>query len=117
MGDIAKTHPTKNGPHLSGPSLVQLPGIETGTEITLSCGRGTDAHFRTIGNDVGIEHPLRHRVLALDRVERRDGMGGADVLLAGFEIVPTTAPKPGSAAGTYSRCLQAGPPRSMRAKP
>jgi hypothetical protein len=38
MGDIAKTHPTKNGPHLSGPSLVQLPGIETGTEITLSCG-------------------------------------------------------------------------------
>ena len=79
--------------------------------------RGTDAHFRTIGNDVGIEHPLRHRVLALDPVERRDGMGGADLLLAGFEIVPTTAPKPGSAADTYSRCLQAGPPRSMRAKP
>ena len=38
MGDMAKTHPTRKGPHLTGPFLVEPAGIETGTEITLNCG-------------------------------------------------------------------------------
>jgi hypothetical protein len=49
------------GPHLCGPSLVELPGIELGGEIALTCGSAgfDDAKQRErTGNDLRIHRKM-----------------------------------------------------------
>ena len=47
-----------------------------------------DPQLGTGGEDIGLEHPLHDRVLALDRGEWCDGVGPADLVLGGLRHAP-----------------------------